>query len=150
MGLIVVGPSGGGFLPSRMTKSGATANFNTGQTQITGWAADTVGYPGSTVSSNDLVVQAAGSGVTLDASIEFTNGSTGSRTLTLRILLDGSEVATSGAVSMGLGATQFITASVSGLTVAQASLVRVTAQPNLTNSINATGNTASYVRIYRS
>ena len=149
MGLIVVGPSGGGFLPSRMTKVGATSNFGTGQTQITGWAADTVGYPGSTVSSNDLVVQAAGAGVTIDANIEFTNGAAGSRTITLRLLLDGVEIATSGAVSMGFGATLFVAASATGLTVAQASLVRATAQPSLTNSVSATGNTASYVRIYQ-
>ncbi|MEU1526339.1 hypothetical protein ABZ413_29500 [Nocardia rhamnosiphila] len=138
------------FVPSGMLKSGPeSARYGTGETQITGWAADTANYPGSTLSGNDLVAQRGGDNVTLTASIEFRNAATNTRTLTLRIYVVGNPtpVATSGAVSMSIGATQFISATATGLTVADLALVRVTAQPNLTNSIVSTANAAGYVRV---
>jgi hypothetical protein len=138
------------FKPSGMVRSGAeSARFPSGETQITGWAADTANYPGSTVVSDDLIAQTGGNNVTVTANIEFRNAAAGSRTLTLRIYVGGSATpaATSGAVNMSIGATQFISATATGLTVADLATVRVTAQPSNLNSILATSNSASYVRV---
>lgn len=138
------------FKPSRMTKSGATANFPTGASQITGWAPDTVTAPGSTVTDNDLVIQTSAGGVTIEASIEFTNSSFLARTITLRILLNGTVIATSSAISVPVsGGVVTVPLSITGQTVTAGSAVRVTAQPSTANSVSATNNAASYVRVYR-
>ena len=137
------------FTPSGMTKSGQhILGSATTEVQITGWAADAA-YPGSTISGNDLVVQTDGTGVTVSASIELTNRVSLSRSITLRLRLAGTEIATSGSVSFTGSETKFVTVSASGLTVAQASLVRASAQQAIGNSHTVTDNPASYVRVFK-
>lgn len=73
------------FIPSGMNKSGSqtvTANTST-YTQITTWTADTATYPGSTVSSNSLVMQSSGSAVLSGAVVWSAGGLTGNATCKL-------------------------------------------------------------------
>lgn len=61
------------FVPSGMNKSG-TATSKDSYTLITGWAANTAQYPGSTVAANGLVTQSAKVGATLSAHFVWTEG----------------------------------------------------------------------------
>jgi hypothetical protein len=90
------------FKPSGMNKSGSqTITATSSYTQVTGWVADTTNYPGSTVSSNALVIQSTGT-AKISASITNTN-SNSSTTTTCRILVNGTIVATGSASPASTG-----------------------------------------------
>ncbi len=108
MPCIVVGPTAG-FAPSGMTKSGSAQALTTSYAVITSWTADTITYPGSTLSGNGVLVQGGKSGATVAASLVLSGGF--SYTATCRILINGVVVAT-GSGTSGTPATVSTTAAV--------------------------------------
>lgn len=136
------------FLPSGMTKNGTFTLSATSYTQVTGWLADTTNYPGSSVSSDDLVVQSAGTGKTISATILWSNSSGFTRTVQLQLKLNGSIIATGTATSVPNGGSATVTVSATGQTVAAGDLVRLEAQRDFgTGNPTAGTNTSSYVRV---
>lgn len=152
MGLIVIGPTGG-FRPSQMVRSGAGGTLSSGWSKVLGWVADTVNYPGSVVTSDELVVLGDGGGLSVSANVEFSNSGFAERKVTLRLMLSGNTTPlATGAESPGMssfGGTAFATVTASGLTLADAQRVYLEASPTTANNVSATANVTSYVRIYR-
>lgn len=152
MGLIVIGPTGG-FRPSQMIRSGAGSTMGNGWSKVPGWVADTVNYPGSVVTDNELVVLGDGAGLSISANVEFSNSGFGERTVTLRLMQVGNTTPlATGPVSPGMaafGGTAFATVTASGLTLADAQRVYLEASPSAASNVSPTANVASYVRIYR-
>lgn len=131
---IVSIPPGASFPRQRMNKSGTqslSAPWNGQTVQITGWVADTT-YPG-TVVSNQLVIQKAGVGVTIEAMCEMT----GSWSL-IQMRLNGSAIAQNNSGGAG---TKLATAT--GVTVAVGDTVSLWVQQAGLQS--ATITAASYV-----
>ncbi|MFF4027022.1 hypothetical protein ACFYY5_29655 [Nocardia elegans] len=114
-------PAAASFLPSGMTKSG-TQSITGSYVDISGWAADTANYPGSTVNANlSLVSNGSKASASLSANVPFSGGGfTGSTTI--RILLNGSVVATGSGVT---GSSGTCTATANGVSVANGDLVKV-------------------------
>ncbi|WP_329405386.1 hypothetical protein OG563_26355 [Nocardia vinacea] len=108
-------------------KLNATYATATSYAQVTGWAADTTAYPGSTVSSNKLVIPAAGTGVTLSCSIPFSGASGYAYDLTLRLVLDGTVIATGTKATAAAYGTATATVSIAGQSVNAGSLLMVEA-----------------------
>lgn len=146
MGLIVVGPATAGFLPSRATMGSGSAALTTTRTKVAGWVADTSGFPGSSVVNNELLVQGGRSGVTLDASVVWTNSST-IRTVTMWLVLDGVDV-TSSSGSATAFTSSTLTISAAGQTVAAGQRLWLEASVNTGTSVTANSNAASFLRIY--
>lgn len=138
------------FTPSGMTKNG-TFGLGSSYVQMTGWLANTTSYPGSTVSSNDLVVQSSGAGKTIEASIIWTSTSSSfTRSVTMRLKLNGTVIATGATATVpgGIGNTVTATVTATGVTVVAGDLIRLEATGvNTTNQPNANTSTSSYVRI---
>lgn len=136
------------FLPAGMTKNGTFTLSATAYTQVTGWLADTTNYPGSTLSGDDLVAQAAGTGKTISASVLWSNSSGFTRTAQMQLKLNGSIIATGPAVSVPNGGSATATVSATNQTVAQGDLIRLEAQKDFgTGNPTAGTNTSSYVRV---
>ncbi|WP_280265326.1 hypothetical protein [Nocardia wallacei] len=135
------------FAPSSMTKNGAFSLSSTSYVKVTGWAADTTGYPGSTVTSDELVIQAAATGVTIAASVIWT-GSSFARTVTMRLLQNGAVIATGTAASIPVSpGTGTATVAATNVTVAAGDVIRLEALKDFgTGNPTANTNTASYVR----
>lgn len=73
MGCVVAMPPPRGFTPSGMYKNGTQSGpSNTTFVDVAPMTADTGTYPGSTTSSNGVVIQNTADGVTLAASIPYT------------------------------------------------------------------------------
>jgi hypothetical protein len=87
---------------------GATSSF----VQITGWTADTTTYPGSTVSSNALVLQSAGS-TTLNGSASWTSALTG--TGQVRVVRNGTVAATGTATAAAASGTATVTVNITAV-----------------------------------
>lgn len=79
--------------------------------QITGWVADTAGYPGSTVTTNSLVLQSTGV-TTLTGSAAWTAALAG--TGQVRIKRNGTVVVTGTATASATSGTATATTSLTG------------------------------------
>ncbi|MFI9506964.1 hypothetical protein [Nocardia sp. NPDC052566] len=136
------------FLPSSMTKNGTWSAMNATFKPITGWLADTQGYPGSTLSGDGLVVQKPKTNALLDASIVLT-GRNRDVTVTLQLLVNNNVVVTN--LGQPVGGTGTTTVSVSTTqSVAQGDVITLQAKSsqNVTAfNPTATTNPASYVRV---
>jgi len=85
------------FTPAGMNKTGTqTMAASNGYTKVTGWLADTANFPGSTVSTDGLVVPTSGS-TKISASVAGQAGLSG--TATIQILVNGTVVATGAAAT---------------------------------------------------
>jgi hypothetical protein len=124
-----------------MTKSGAFT-IPASYTKITGWTADTTNYPGSTVSSDGLVVQGANSSATITANIPWT-ASLG-MTVTVRIK-NGTTVIATGTGVTGTSGTS--TATATGQTVAAGDNITVEIISTQANFGSVTTGTNTYVRV---
>ncbi|MFC4374914.1 hypothetical protein ACFO5K_12465 [Nocardia halotolerans] len=82
------------FSPSGMIKDGSWPGITTTWTTVPGWAADTVGFPGTTLSGDGLVVVTGSVGADISAAAVFTASSIFAVDVTLRLLVDGVVVAT--------------------------------------------------------
>lgn len=107
------------FAPSGMTKN-STQTWQTSATwvAITSWAANTTTYPGSTVTTDRLVVQGAKTNATLSASIPYTGGIF-SRGHTARLVNQSGAVIATGATVTADSGTCTVTATnvnLSGIT----------------------------------
>lgn len=150
MPCIVVGAPAQSFLPSGMTKSGASPQLGGSFAQVTGaWAPDTANYPGSTVSGFDLVIQSSGTGITVSTSVVWTNDDFSSRSVTMRLKLGTTVIATGSAFSVPAAGSATGTLSAPDITVVAGDLVRLEAMCNVTNAVSAEVNPASYVRALR-
>ena len=118
--VIVQPPAATAFTPSGMYKNGSTQSAGSSSSQITGWVADTAAFPGSTVSSDGLVVQAASDDATVTANIAFSG--TFSGTWTVRLYLNGAQIAQGPGVNASSGTA---TAEATGVTVAPGDVVTV-------------------------
>lgn len=105
------------FSPSGMTKSG-TQTFNVGSwTPLTSWSADTTNYPGSSVASDQLVMQGNKASVTLTANVAFTGGTLNVSHQCRIVDQSGNVLATGSAVSANSGTcTASYTGSLVGVT----------------------------------
>ncbi|WP_280333107.1 hypothetical protein [Nocardia wallacei] len=135
------------FAPSSMTKDGTFTQSSTSYTKVTGWAADTTGYPGSTVSSDELVIQSSSTGITIAASVVWT-GSSFTRQITMRLLQNGTVIATGSAASIPVSpGTGTATVTATNVTVTAGDVIRLEAIRDFgTGNPTATTNSASYVR----
>lgn len=100
------------FIPSGMNKSGSQsvgANTST-YTQITGWVADTTNYPGSTVSSNGLVIQSTGIAALSAAMVWDASGITGNATC--KLYKNGSAILTGAATPTESSGTATVSGTV--------------------------------------
>jgi hypothetical protein len=140
MSLMVIQPPVG-FAPSGMTKNGTFA-IQGGYTKVTSWTADTTNYPGSTVVSDGLVVQAANSSATITANIPWTGSL--SMTVTVRIKVGATVVATGTGVS---GTSGTSTAVATGQTLSAGDNITVEAISTQANFGTVTSGTGTYVRV---
>jgi hypothetical protein len=141
MSLMVVQPPGPSFLPSGMTKNGSFT-IPASYAKITSWTADTTNYPGSTVVSDGLVVQAANSAATITANIPWT-ASLG-MTVTVRIKVNTTVVATGTGVT---GTSGTSTCVATGQTVAANDNITVEIVSTQANFGSVTTGTNTYVRV---
>ncbi|MFD4457714.1 hypothetical protein [Nocardia sp. NPDC058480] len=135
------------FNPSRMTKNGNSPNPGTSFSLITSWTADTGGYPGSSVSSNGLVVQNTKTGATVATSIVASNAAAGAINMTIRLKVGTNVVATSAPTSVpAFGGTATI--ATSGLwDVVAGDLITLEAMVSAGVNASVTGGANSWVRI---
>ncbi|MFR9750504.1 hypothetical protein ACL02S_05660 [Nocardia sp. 004] len=138
------------FQPSSMTKSGTWSGLNTGWSTISGWAADTSGYPGSSVvGGNGLLSLGGKSDATITAAVVFTASVFSQPNLTLQLLLNNVVIATG--IPKAATANAATTITVSGVaTIAAGDVITVQATSNnvvTTYNPVAHADTASYVRI---
>ncbi|MFC4124950.1 hypothetical protein [Nocardia rhizosphaerae] len=99
MGAIVTGGRGLPFFPSGMTKNGNSSALPNTFTKVTAWTADTGTYPGSSVVSDNLVVQGPKSGATISASIVIANSSS-AQNAQIQLKIGSTIIATSTATSV--------------------------------------------------
>lgn len=136
------------FIPSGMNKNGTwTLSGSSTETVVTGWVADTAGYPGSTLSGNGLVVQDATTNGKVAISVECVN-THGSSTvnLTLRVQKGGSPWVTFDVVPVPPGSVPTVfERSVSGVTVAPGDVLTLTGQ--ITNTLGERRITSGWLRI---
>ncbi|WP_043735626.1 hypothetical protein [Nocardia asiatica] len=124
-----------------MTKNG-TFTIPASYTKILSWTADTTNYPGSTVSSDGLVVQGANSSATITANIPWTASL--SMTVTVRIKVNNVVVAT-GSGATGTSGTS--TALATGQTVATGDNITVEVVSTQANFGSVSSGTNTYVRV---
>lgn len=101
------------YLPAGMNKSGTqtvTANTTT-YTQLTTWTADTTNYPGSTVSTNSLVIQSTGNAALSGAVSWNAGGITGNATV--QLYKNGSVVLTGSATPTESSGTATVSGTIS-------------------------------------
>lgn len=138
-------PPPASFVPSAMTKTTPTYAVTTSYGLVTGWLAETATYPGSSVSSNGLVAQAAKVGATCAASLVVTNAANAIN-CTLRLKLNGTVIATGTATSVtGFGSTTVAVSTTA--TVAASDSLTVEALAGFNSQLTIASNAASYVRI---
>jgi len=141
------------FIPSGMTKSGASSRLGTSFAQVDGtWAADTTNYPGSTVDGGDLVIQRSATGVTIEASVVWTtHHAFGNRDIYMQLRQGASTILATTVTPLQLSQSSSGTLSLTAtnVTVTAGDKIRLEARCNLTNSISAQPNAASYVRATR-
>ncbi|WP_067852427.1 hypothetical protein [Nocardia shimofusensis] len=133
-----------GFSPSSMDKTGTQSGPSTTNAwiQVVNWTADAGGYPGSTVDTHALISQGGNETATVSSSISWASGTWSTSSISVRIKLNGTVIAT------GTTANPAIAAA----TVAIAQGDRVTVEVKDGNafaqSSRATINAAgTYVRI---
>ncbi|MGW1740023.1 hypothetical protein ACWCPQ_14555 [Nocardia sp. NPDC001965] len=118
------------FTPSGMNKSGSFSLANgTTEQVVTGWAADTAGYPGSSLSGNGLVVQTSTTTGTVAISVVAANTNTFSTVnLTLRVQKNGSAWQAFDVLVLPANSSATYDRSLSGLTLAAGDVLTLTAQ----------------------
>lgn len=133
---------GASFAPSGMNKNGSTFTLASSYTQVTGWTADTTGYPGSTVTSDALAVQGSTSNATVAATCPWTSSL--SCTVTLRLFKNGSQIV-QGSGSSGTAGTA--TASVGGITLTTGDTITVQAISTQGSFTSIASGSGTFVRI---
>ncbi|MFC9995767.1 hypothetical protein [Nocardia sp. NPDC127526] len=93
--------------------------------RVIGLTADTASYPGSTVTSDQLVVPAAGTGVTITASIRWENSKVASYPVSMRLKVDGVIVKGETQFDIGAKASKVCIVEATNQTVRVGSLVTV-------------------------
>ncbi|WP_280393258.1 hypothetical protein [Nocardia wallacei] len=112
------------FTPAGMTKSGTFTLSSTTNVPVTGWTADA----GSTVTSDQLVIATAGTGITIAASQQWALTTAFTRTVTMRLVRNGSEVlATGAAATIPANGSGTATVTATGVTVAAGDTIRLEA-----------------------
>jgi len=110
--MFVVSSHGPAYKPSGMLLSSSfAATPNNSYQQVTGFVADTTNYPGSTVSSNALVLQSGGS-TTLTASATWSSSLAGAGQL--QIERNGTVVVTGSAAASATTGTATATVNITG------------------------------------
>lgn len=136
------------FAPSGMNKNG-TYNIQTAYATVTGWTADTTGYPGSTLSGDGLVTQVGKAGATVAASLRVSNTNAGGVNCTLRLILNGltaSPLVTGSPVAVpGFGAAT-VTVSIPSTTLASGDVLTVQALAGF-SGMSTTTHADSWVHI---
>jgi hypothetical protein len=130
-----------------MNKNGtqSTGSSQNVFTQITGWTADTTNYPGSTVSSNALVVQSTATGRTVASSVAWTAGFSGN-SIEIRVKQNGTVIGT-GSTSTSSPSTVTVT----GVSVTSGDTITVEVEDTSTGGSfgqpgTITSGTTTYVR----
>ena len=145
--MFIVRGAGGSFLPSGMTKNGSFT-LATSYSTVTSWTADTTNYPGSTVSSDGLVVQGGKSGASVNASLVVSNSNPAGVNATLRLILNGntgSPLATGSAVSVpAFGSTTVTVSATANLSNADVVTVQALAGAG---GLTTTTNASSFMHI---
>ncbi|MRH86174.1 hypothetical protein GFY24_01620 [Nocardia sp. SYP-A9097] len=108
---VIVVTGGDSFLPSSMNKSG-TLPIPLSYADVTGWTADTAGYPGSTLSGNGLRNQGAKLAATITATLVFSGGNSGSLIQQAKIMVNNVAVGAPGSAT-GASGTLIATATTS-------------------------------------
>ncbi|MFC9967846.1 hypothetical protein ACFVH4_26765 [Nocardia ignorata] len=99
------------FSPTAMTKNGNSAMGSYNQwTTVPAWSPDLVGFPGSVVFGDALLVQSAAGSAQLSAAIVVAGAGT-TASFQARLLVNNTVVATGTAVS-GTGGTLLVSASI--------------------------------------
>ncbi|MGY4098030.1 hypothetical protein ACW2Q0_00455 [Nocardia sp. R16R-3T] len=131
------------FLPSGMTKNGSTQPWASSTTwvAITGWTANTGPYPGSTVSSDKLVVQGTKSNATITASVPYSNNFS-SASLTIRVVDQSGNAIGSAGVSV-TAASGTATCTVTGVNLASITSVGIQMQANFSGGAVVSATTPS-------
>lgn len=145
--MFIVRGAGSTFLPSGMNKNGSFT-LATSYSTVTAWTADTTNYPGSTVSSDGLVVQGGKSGASVNASLQVSNSNPAAVNATLRLILNGntgSPLATGSAVSVPAFGSATVTVSTTA-TLSNADVVTVQALA-AAGGLSTTTNANSFVHI---
>ena len=143
MPCIIIQPPGG-FLPSGMILSSAFTITSSAST-VTGWTADTAGYPGSVVLSNGLLAQGSKAGATVSASCLVANSYFISGNVTVYLQVNEVTVATSAATPIPASGNATIPVSgTADLTIGD--VVTVQASGGSGSNIKMQP-TSSYVRI---
>lgn len=122
-----------------MNKSGTSAVLTTSYQTITGWTADTSGYPGSSLSGNGLSANGSKTGATLSTTCAVANSTAAGLTVTLQLMVNGvAKVAGSPTSVTGFATTNV---SLSGNTnVASGDVI----------TLQALGNSGTYLTIVAS
>ncbi|MEU4709529.1 hypothetical protein AB0G00_24195 [Nocardia salmonicida] len=133
------------FKPSGMTKSGSYT-ATTSYAVVPTWVADTGGFPGSTVSSNGLVVQNTVGNAVLSVQLSC-NVPIGQQTQSVDVQFyrGATLVGTTTPVSCPVNATTLVTGSVSGVAVTAGDIITVRTKKS--NAFGMTVTAASWVRI---
>jgi hypothetical protein len=129
------------FVPSGMNLN---SNFTipSSYTTMTGFVADTTNYPGSSVVSNGLIVQTTYATATVTANIPWT--SSFSETVTVRLLQNGTVIATGTGVA---GTSGTSTCTVTGVSVTASDSITAQIVGTQNNFGTATAGTNCYVRV---
>ncbi|WP_306358864.1 MULTISPECIES: hypothetical protein [unclassified Nocardia] len=142
--------TGGGripFLPSRMTKNGDWGTLGTSFYPVESWTADTVGYPGSSLSGHGLVVQGSNAAAAIRFDALVYNGNTSYVDCTLRLLVNATPVATGTPQSIDpFGGTTTATVTIT-TAVNAGDAITVEAKANVSGWLTIKTGTGTFVRI---
>ncbi len=144
MGCMVTGARSAPFFPSGMTKNGNSAALPSSFTKVTAWTADTGGYPGSSVVSDNLVVQGPKGGATISASIVITNGSS-AQNAQIQVKIGSTVIATSALTSVPTFGSATLTCS-GPADVVLGDQITLEAKSTSGFNLTVTGGTATWVR----
>jgi hypothetical protein len=139
--VFVVRSNSPAFRASGMTE-GSSFTLPSAYTTVTGWVADTSHYPGSTVSSNGLVVQNTKTGAVITCNVGYT--SSFAMTVTLRLFQNGTQIAQGSATASATSGTATVSATVN-VTVGDVITVQASASQN--NFGSTTTGAATFMTI---
>lgn len=132
------------FEPSGMTKNGTQA-WATSATwvQITSWTANTVTYPGSSITSHRLVVQGTKTSATISAAVPYTGGQVGRQHRIRLVDQAGTQIGTDGATVTTTNGTCTVTATAVNLSALGITSVAVQMNSNgaIPGTISSGGGT---------
>ncbi|MFE7717469.1 hypothetical protein ACFU44_00280 [Nocardia rhizosphaerihabitans] len=138
------------FIPSGMNKNGTSFQLTSGSgvyQEVAGWVADTAGYPGSTISGNGVVVQAAATNATVSVSLAYrvpSNATT--HTADVQVYRGATLIGTTTpAVSCPPGATTTVAGSITGVTLSAGDVITV--RTKRTNAFSAFVDPGSWCRV---